>query len=38
MGVVQASEETFEPNFPRTMSWSAYNLGTTGYNLSLIHI
>ena len=32
MGVVQASEETFEPNFPRTMSWSAYNLGTTGYN------
>ena len=21
-----------EPNFPRTMSWSAYNLGTTGYN------
>lgn len=20
------------PNFPRTMAWSAYNLGTTGYN------
>lgn len=27
-----AAEETFEPKFPRTMSWSAYNLGTTGYN------
>ena len=25
-------ESDFEPNFPRTMSWSAYNLGTTGYN------
>ena len=22
----------FQPKFPRTMSWSAYNLGTTGYN------
>ena len=22
----------FAPEFPRTMSWSAYNLGTTGYN------
>ena len=32
VGAVQASEDTFEPNFPRTMSWSAYNLGTTGYN------
>ena len=27
------SEATeFQPKFPRTMSWSAYNLGTTGYN------
>jgi TRAP transporter TAXI family solute receptor len=29
---LQAGEDDFEPNFPRTMSWSAYNLGTTGYN------
>ena len=29
---LQAEEDDFEPNFPRTMSWSAYNLGTTGYN------
>ena len=29
---LQAVEDDFEPNFPRTMSWSAYNLGTTGYN------
>ena len=28
----EATEEDFQPNFPRTMSWSAYNLGTTGYN------
>jgi len=27
-----AAEDGFEPNFPKTMSWSAYNLGTTGYN------
>ena len=29
---LQAAEDGAEPNFPRTMSWSAYNLGTTGYN------
>jgi len=29
---LQAAEDGVEPNFPRTMSWSAYNLGTTGYN------
>lgn len=29
---LQAVENDVEPNFPRTMSWSAYNLGTTGYN------
>lgn len=29
---LQAGEDDFEPNFPRTMTWSAYNLGTTGYN------
>jgi TRAP transporter TAXI family solute receptor len=29
---LHAVEDDFEPNFPRTMSWSAYNLGTTGYN------
>ena len=27
-----SGQMTLEPNFPRTMSWSAYNLGTTGYN------
>lgn len=26
------ADPEFEPKFPRTMSWSAYNLGTTGYN------
>jgi TRAP transporter TAXI family solute receptor len=31
-GSVTAAEDTFEPKFPKTMSWSAYNLGTTGYN------
>jgi hypothetical protein len=25
-------QSDFQPQFPRTMSWSAYNLGTTGYN------
>ena len=29
---LHAAEDGAEPNFPRTMSWSAYNLGTTGYN------
>lgn len=29
---VQAADDGFKPEFPRTMSWSAYNLGTTGYN------
>lgn len=29
---LQAVENDVEPNFPRTMTWSAYNLGTTGYN------
>ena len=28
----QSAEPDFQPEFPRTMSWSAYNLGTTGYN------
>ena len=28
----QSAEPDFQPDFPRTMSWSAYNLGTTGYN------
>ena len=28
----QRAEPDFQPKFPRTMSWSAYNLGTTGYN------
>ncbi len=32
VGPLQAAEDGVEPNFPRTMSWSAYNLGTTGYN------
>ena len=27
-----SADPEFEPKFPRTMSWSAYNLGTTGYN------
>ncbi|MFT7246551.1 MAG: hypothetical protein ACI82A_003928, partial [Candidatus Azotimanducaceae bacterium] len=26
------SAETFEFELPRAMAWSAYNLGTTGYN------
>lgn len=32
--VMQAhsADSNFAPEFPRTMSWSAYNLGTTGYN------
>ena len=29
---LQAADKDLEPNFPRTMSWSAYNLGTTGNN------
>ena len=28
----QSADPDFQPEFPRTMSWSAYNLGTTGYN------
>ena len=28
----QSAEPDFQPEFPRTMSWSAYNLGTTGSN------
>ena len=28
----QSADPDFQPKFPRTMSWSAYNLGTTGYN------
>ena len=28
----QSAEPDFQPEFPRTMSWIAYNLGTTGYN------
>jgi TRAP transporter TAXI family solute receptor len=27
-----SADSNFAPEFPRTMSWSAYNLGTTGYN------
>jgi TRAP transporter TAXI family solute receptor len=27
-----SADPNFAPKFPRTMSWSAYNLGTTGYN------
>ena len=32
--VMQAhsADSNFAPEFPRTMFWSAYNLGTTGYN------
>ena len=29
---VHSADSNFAPEFPRTMSWSAYNLGTTGYN------
>ena len=32
LGGAPAVAEQWRPDFDRTMAWSAYNLGTTGYN------